>query len=560
MKELLSVPKEKFTDYSEGVRAEVPQGLSVTPLDKLLSSASAGLASTRREEFWELANQLRSDVAKSTSEADLSAAVSAASSQLQVAADKKEFENKVNRYAQYATAIFLFGWASGGLIFGVMGDRIGRAKTMLITILLYSAFTGLSSLSRDFWDFSLYRFLTGLGIGGEFAVGVALVAEVMPDRARPATLALLQMLSAIGNVTAALINMLFGVLESENMFAQEGLLASPWRAMFLVGAVPALLAMLIRWRLKEPERWKQLSTEASVSKQLGSYRALFGNPRWRKHALVGLALAFSGVVGLWAVGFFTPDLTKRVLRDQLTLAAIKSEFETVKNDPQQQSAVLALLQEYHASAVEQKNHTMAADLVSLQEKWQSAVAASPDADAVRIQSLRGKVQKSIDGEVNYWGGVSSICIQIGAFFGMFGFGYLAQVIGRRPTFAIAFIAAALSTAAVFLFLRDFSQLFWMVPLMGFFQLSVFAGYAMYFPELFPTHLRSTGTSFCYNVGRFIAAIGPLIQAQLLGWISDMGRSPLESMRYAGVIMCSVFSIGLFVLPIAPETKGKPLPE
>ena len=66
------------------------------------------------------------------------------------------------------------GWAIGGLIFGVMGDRIGRAKTMIVTILMYSVFTGLSAASSGFWDFSLYRFLTGMGVGGEFAVGVAL--------------------------------------------------------------------------------------------------------------------------------------------------------------------------------------------------------------------------------------------------------------------------------------------------------------------------------------------------------------------------------------------------
>ncbi|MGH7202320.1 MAG: MFS transporter, partial [Planctomycetaceae bacterium] len=93
----------------------------------------------------------------------------------------------INEYASYSVSIFLMGWGIGGLIFGVMGDRIGRAKTMMITILMYSIFTGLSALSTSFLDFALYRFLTGMGVGGEFAVGVALVAEVMPDRARPYT-------------------------------------------------------------------------------------------------------------------------------------------------------------------------------------------------------------------------------------------------------------------------------------------------------------------------------------------------------------------------------------
>jgi len=194
------------------------------------------------------------------------------------------------------------------LIFGVLGDRIGRAKTMMMTILIYSACTGLSALSRGFWDFALYRFLTGLGVGGEFAVGVALVAEVMPARARPYTLALLQALSAFGNISAALISIGFGIAE------EEGLVTSPWRWMFLIGAIPALLALVIRRRLKEPERWQQLSHEGAVAKQLGSYAELFRDPRWKKHALLGLVLACSGVIGLWAVGFFTPDLTRAVLR------------------------------------------------------------------------------------------------------------------------------------------------------------------------------------------------------------------------------------------------------
>src|SRR5689334_16261886 len=111
----------------------------------------------------------------------------------------------VKSHGGWVTSIFLIGWASGGLIFGVLGDRIGRAKTMMITILLYSMFTGLSAFSVGFWDFAFYRFLTGLGVGGEFAVGVALVAEVMPDKARAYALSVLQALSAVGNITAALL-------------------------------------------------------------------------------------------------------------------------------------------------------------------------------------------------------------------------------------------------------------------------------------------------------------------------------------------------------------------
>ncbi|MBW3598210.1 MAG: MFS transporter, partial [Planctomycetes bacterium] len=223
--------------------------------------------------------------------------------------DPEAFKANVDLYGGIATSIFLLGWASGGLAFGVLGDRIGRAKTMVLTILIYSLFTGLSAFSFGFWDFALYRFLTGLGVGGEFAVGVALVAEVMPDRARPFALGLLQALSAVGNVTAAFISMGLGRLESGGAFADLTLFGSPfraWRIMFVVGVLPALLAIVIRWRLKEPERWRQVAHEGAVRERLGSYRELFGNPELRRRAIVGFFLAFSGVVGLWGIGFFAP--------------------------------------------------------------------------------------------------------------------------------------------------------------------------------------------------------------------------------------------------------------
>ncbi|MCU0962195.1 MAG: MFS transporter [Pirellulaceae bacterium] len=387
----------------------------------------------------------------------------------------------VDAYAGYATSIFLIGWASGGLLFGVLGDRIGRAKTMVITILLYSLFTGLSALSVSFWDFACYRFLTGLGVGGEFAVGVALVAEVMPDRARPYALSLLQALSAFGNVTAALLNMAMGGL------VHAGLVGSVWRPLFVVGAIPALLALLIRRRLREPERWEHVSHETSVARELGSYRALFGDPRWRRRALVGLGLAFSGVVGLWAVGFFTMDLVGNVLTARFMAGGL------------------------------------------------------PPHEVV--------------GRVAFWKGITSLMINLGAFFGMFGFGVLTQRIGRRAAFAIAFTAAFFSTAAVFAFLSEFWQIFVLVPIMGFCQLSLFAGYAIYFPELFPTYLRSTGTSFCYNVGRFVAAAGPTMLGLLTSQVYVHTAEPL---RWAGLTMCSIFLLGLLMLPFAPETKDQPL--
>ena len=162
-----------------------------------------------------------------------------------------------NRAAATPPSIFLIGWATGGLIFGILGDRIGRARTMMLTILLYSLFTGLSAFSVGFWDFAFYRFLTGLGVGGEFAVGVSLVAEVMPDRARPFALGLLQALSAVGNITAALVGIVLAYpgAGAEVIDASRGGSCS-WSA----PCRPCWRPVIMR-RLKEPERWRQLAAE-----------------------------------------------------------------------------------------------------------------------------------------------------------------------------------------------------------------------------------------------------------------------------------------------------------
>ncbi|HKQ36782.1 MAG TPA: MFS transporter [Verrucomicrobiae bacterium] len=391
----------------------------------------------------------------------------------------------VAEYGGYATSIFLIGWATGGLVFGILGDRIGRAKTMLWTILIYSLFTGLSAIATGFWDFAFYRFLTGLGVGGEFAVGVALVAEVIPERARPYALGLLQALSTVGNIGAALISIAIGALQRGGTVSS----VHGWRIMFLVGAIPALLVILIRRRLKEPERWQRAAQERRGT--MGSYRELFGDAQWRRNAIVGFLLAFVGVVGLWGILFFSIDLIQAVLRQ-------------------------SFLSQGLAPAV-------------------------------------------ISGKLGIWIGITLILMNVGAFAGLYSFGPIAQRIGRKPSFAIAFVLAMLSTAGGFWFLNDRSDIFWLIPIMGFCQFSLFAGYAIYFPELFPTRLRSTGTSFCYNVGRFVAALGPSTLGLLTSQVFQGHPEPMP-LRYAGITLCAVFLIGLVTLPFAPETKGKGLPD
>jgi MFS family permease len=317
-------------------------------------------------------------------------------------------------------------------------------------------------------------------VGGQFAVGVALVAETMPERARTNALGMVQALSAVGNMLAALTGIVLGQME------QSGAIQSAWRWMFLAGATPAPLALLIFLKLKEPESWLRARAE---KKRMGSFGDLFADPRWRRNSIVGMLLAFAGVVGLWGIGFFSFDLLRPVLEKTF-----------------------------------------------------------------KAQGLSGA---ALAGKTTVWIGITSLLQNFGAFLGINAFTYLTNRTGRRKAFAISFVAAMLMTAFTFWRLQTFTDIFWMIPLMGFAQLALFGGYAIYLPELFPTRLRSTGTSFCYNVGRLVAAVGPLTLGLLT---SRVYAGYEEPMRYAGVTMCLVFLIGLAALPFAPETKGKPLPE
>ena len=395
-----------------------------------------------------------------------------------------------------STAIFVTGWATGGLIFGAVGDKIGRARTLTLTVLLYSVFTGLSAFSRDVSDFCIYRFITGLGVGGVFGLAVALVADSLPDRARPHALGLLQSLSAVGNVAAGLIAILVGWNQVSAVQAGGQPAADFWKYLFWVGALPAFLCVFLQMRLKEPEKWVKARAEGRrTGVKFGSYASLFGEARWRKPALLGMLLCVAGVVGLWGVGFFSPELVGDVIGRGLK----------AQNVPVEQ----------------------------------------------------------VPGRRLMWTGINMIMQNTGAFFGMLVFTKLAHVYGRKPIFAIGFVCAFVSTFVTFRYLNQPWHIFVLIPIMGFFQLGLFAGFAIYLPELFPLRLRSTGTSWCYNVGRFIAASGPftlgMLQAHLAAG-AVTAEAKLEAFRTACCWVSAVFLLGLVALIFLPETKGRPLPE
>lgn len=397
----------------------------------------------------------------------------------------------IKKFAGYATSIFVAGWATGGLIFGSLGDKFGRAKMLTVTVLLYSIFTGLSAFSKGWLDFAIYRFVTGLGVGGVFGLAVALVADSLPDNARVAALGLLQALSALGNITAGLVSIWVGKLVGSGAITSD----SSWKMAFLLGAIPAFLCVFIQLRLKEPEKWVKAHAVSKASgRKMGSYRTLLGEARWRKPALLGMLLCISGVIGLWGIGFFSPELVGDVIT------------------------------------------------ISLRDK--------------------GLESSEIAGAAAHWKGINGIVQNTGAFFGMIAFAWFAQRAGRKPAFVIGFLGALVATWCFFQFFNGVGDI-WMSGVMGFFQLALFAGFAIYLPELFPTSLRSTGTSFCYNVGRFLAASGPFTMGLLQESLAKGATTPAEKLvafRATCQWMSLIFLLGLIVLFFLHETKGKLLPE
>ncbi len=377
----------------------------------------------------------------------------------------------VKQYSGYATTAMILGWATGGIFFGMMSDRWGRVKTMMATLLVYSGFTGLSGLSQNWLDFTMYRFLVGLGVGGMFGAATTLVAESVPGRVRAVALGALQALSALGNIIGSLVSLQIQPGASDLLWGYSG-----WRLLFFVGILPSLLIVPIVFVLREPEAWKRAKEEAGRSgarRNVGSPAELFRSDRWRRNTIVGLLLGVSGMIGLWGIGFFSPELIS------------------------------------------------------------TALAGAP--------------QQTID-TVRGWG---TALQDVGSFLGMVTFTVIASVLSRRLAFFLAFLAGMFITAFVFNSLQTATDAYWMLPMMGFAQLALFAGYSIYFPELFPTRLRGTGVGFCYNTVRYLAAPAPI----LLGYLST-----LLSFRTAAVLMSSVYVIGMVALIWAPETKGKPLPE
>ena len=257
-------------------------------------------------------------------------------------------------------------------------------------------------------------------------------------------------------------------------------------------------------------------------KQMGDLNELFGKPTWRRHLLIGMTLGMVGQVGIWGIGFWTPELIRgaQLERRRAAVAQEKASDTEIIMDRMSLAELAA------AKAV---GGEAAPDLL---KRWQTE-----DDSLVG----RGTVLQDLAG----------MC-------GIYAFTWFTGRAGRRLAFAVAYLLGLAATLWTFSMLRQPADVYWMIPMLGFCVSSVFGGFAIYFPELFPTRLRSTGVGFCYNVARYVTALGPLTLGKLsLVYASMDYAMPL---RPAAMTLSLVYVLGVIVLRWTPETKGQPLPE
>jgi MFS family permease len=371
----------------------------------------------------------------------------------------------IRRWGENFLGVFLVGGTLGGIFFGWLGDRWGRKPTMVLTILFYSIFSGLTYFASELWHVGVLRFLVAMGVGGEWAVAAALVSEVVPKHARAHMSGFFHSTSIIGTFLAAWAGLAVG---------------GNWRLAFLIGVVPSLLVLWVRARVEEPESWHEAKRRAKEGggAQLGSFRDLLLNPVWGKRAIFGMLLAAVGLGTFWAVTVAGQDLAK--------------DF----------------LVRHGVEAGEANN---------------------------RAKFAYGNIQA------------------LGSAVGMLSFGPLAVRFGRRRTFVFYHVAALVVVPLTCFVPTSYGMLLALLPLYGFFTIGIHAGYAVYFPELFPNHLRSTGTGFCFNGGRLLASTMLLFS----GWLKAL---PGMELRNAIAMMSGLFVLGLVFIAFLPETKDRELPK
>jgi MFS family permease len=216
-----------------------------------------------------------------------------------------EAQGAASLWTGVLSSLLLLGWAIGGVVFGRLTDRLGRTKTLLLTMLTYALGTAACAFAPNLWVLAVFRFVASLGIGGEWAAGAALVAEAVPEKKRVFAGALLYTSAPAGLFLATFVNDLF--TRQIDLTVLNPDLA--WRAVFLTGLLPAAVGLLIRMKVKEPERWAPPASRPRLSE-------LF-TPALRQRTLGGLTVAVIALVTWWTCNAFLPLITRSLAQAAL---------------------------------------------------------------------------------------------------------------------------------------------------------------------------------------------------------------------------------------------------
>ena len=370
------------------------------------------------------------------------------------------------------TSVLLLGWAAGGILFGMVADRIGRTRTLMLTMTLYALGTAACAFAPNIAVLAFFRLVASLGIGGEWAAGASMVAEVVPEEKRVEAGALLYTAAPMGLFLATFVN---------HQVAAVWLADSPetsWRVVFLFGLIPAAIAFLVRMFVKEPERWQAVKAQVAPP-TLGDLFA----PGVAGITVRGTLMAIVALVAWWSCNAFIPTVASGLAQGAAQAGGYGRE------------ATLALV-----------------------ESWKTQATA--------------------------W-------FNLGGLIGTLLTIPVAKHLGRKPMFAIYFAASAAAIFAAFGLAWPPEVRLHLYFFIGLSVFGVFGSFTFYLPELFPTRLRGTGSGFCYNVGRVIAAAGPFI----VGAIAAQGVDhAMAAIAWVAVVPLA----GLLLVPFIIETRGRAL--
>jgi MFS family permease len=441
----------------------------------------------------------------------------------------------VGFWMSMASATFLVGAATGGVVFGWLGDKLGRVRAMSVSILTYSLCSALGGFATAPWQMVSVRFVAALGMGGEWSLGVALVMEVWGGRSRALLAGLIGAAANVGYMLVALLN--FGLGSFKATLASWGLPPNwvEWRLLMVCAALPALLTFFIRLFVPESRSWEKERATGTTSS-------------WASRDLLAVLAGALVCVGLLAVWDRLDGWGPRLGAMALTLGLVGCcyLYPIV--------AYMTRLGEPRAVRAATLRRMLLAALISsvpLLATWGAVQWASAWAHQLGEQAVLAGQHSQAD--VQFWKEYTQITSGFGAVVGTIGGALLAGWLGRRIVYILLCVVSLLAVRLFYLGNTTFDALFVLtVFLVGVTSAAFYGWLPLYLPELFPTRVRATGQGFGYNFGRIIAAVGVLQVPALMGKPPDYAR--------AGSLLALIYLVGLVVIWLAPETKGQPLPE